>query len=158
MLDVGRTCHHSICTSDALLSGSLHLAGEHPLAGSDLCLSCPPGTYRPAGVSSCLPCADGRVSAEGSAFCSTCPAGSYSDELHFQCVLCPGDGATMFPGASSAEQCTSLDSIRQQMKSMFNRDVLTGKLVSLPALEDSHPKSKCQTRVIWAPGCSNSQE
>jgi hypothetical protein len=109
---------------------------------SGQCAACPTGTYRPAGSKMCLPCQSGHhASASGSPFCTTCPTGTYSEVSGVQCIQCPAKTSTLFPGASSEDQCIHSDKIKSALDSMFNKDVLSDKLLTVAALEkDLHVK------------------
>ncbi len=87
-----------------------------------------------------MPCAPGRAAGrEGAAFCGTCLPGSFSDSGVW-CEPCPAGTTTLFPGTLSAGQCASGAVVEARLEGMFAEDVLTKKLVALPALGLRQPR------------------
>ena len=124
--------------------------GFAPSSSTGDCTACPVGTYRPLGAAACVTCASGRAAeAEGSAFCTTCPSASFSVDGGGGCEACPADTVTMFPGSPSAASCRPALEVDLDMDGMFGKDLLTKKLVSLPAFKLELPKCESDWYLPW---------
>lgn len=75
--------------------------------GSDICSSCPSGTYSDAGQEQCLDCEPGHYqNEEGKGYCKACPLGTYqSDSGATECIDCPEDTFANVTGLAECIEC-----------------------------------------------------
>jgi hypothetical protein len=70
---------------------------------------------------------------EGSTFCRTCPMSTFAVD-NVACMACPEGFDTLYAGSAREDECLPQEEVADELDSMFGRDKLAKKLVSMPAL------------------------
>jgi len=134
-----KTTPTTVSSCDRAIISGIAIQGIYALSGgSDVCATCPAGTYSLAASGSCIQCPIGNYSSSSASSCQSCPTGTFADDKGSQsCIPC-GLGTENSDKSGCIYNCSSYSLLDIPTNKTYHYNLTPFQFFQIPYIQSNN--------------------